>query len=837
MFNKLVLFVGTITLVPLFHCHSFNQFHFNPEQRSRLIVPFGCIPPNCDAIQNVQVTRLENVRTIFTTRKPTFTIRSLSISPNHQKSSKLQEEKNEQCAIGTCENFHNCKSRPRKPTRFCSTDFGFTGICCEAKTSITLNNTIGITSATTPTLTGRTILVKVNEVRSVIHNLESLENELHANQIVPQRNTKEFSHQNFFGGNDVTLKEMQNAYQVLQGKILRLKTLSELPIVTSMFERRASPVFVGERRHVMRPPSIVILQAFVCISKTKISMMMIAKDYVICVCVISGNNLINTAQGKAVSTFARLLPAEYADGINEPRRAKDGSELPNPRLLSLSIAPEANLENNKYSLLLMQFGQFVDHDLTRTGTTKTHNNEQINCCDEKVVANPRLRHPACFEIPIPEQDQFLINEQQTCMNFVRSAPAVNPKCRFGPREQLNQLSSYLDGNNIYGASLKESNELREFRNGRLLVSFVNNEEFLPLRHNDTNCQLPKNSELKCFRGGDIRINEVTDLTVLHAIFLREHNRIAAELHKLHPTWKDEQLYQETKRIVVAQFQHIIYNEFVPLIVGPRALQHFSLQLSPGFSDTYDPIIDSTILNEFSTAAYRLHSLIQGTLNLNSAENRVLGTVKLRDQFNNPQLMYHPSGMELRIAVDNFFSREVTHHLFQIAGKRFGLDLVALNLQRGRDHGIPGYVKYREICGLTRVTSFNDLKRIFSNPQVADVMAQLYNDIEDIDLFIAGSSEKVLPGAVVGPTFTCIIGEQFRRIKNGDRFWYENPNQAGSFTAAQLAQIKQATISRIFCDNSNVELMQLNAFLMPSKNNLKLSCKSNDIPRVDLRAWA
>lgn len=125
-----------------------------------------------------------------------------------------------------------------------------------------------------------------------------------------------------------------------------------------------------------------------------------------------------------------------------------------------------------------------------------------------MVANPRLRHPACFEIPIPEQDQFLINEQQTCMNFVRSAPAVNPKCRFGPREQLNQLSSYLDGNNIYGASLKESNELREFRNGRLLVSFVNNEEFLPLRHNDTNCQLPKNSELKCFRGGDIRINEV-----------------------------------------------------------------------------------------------------------------------------------------------------------------------------------------------------------------------------------------------------------------------------------------------------------------------------------------
>ena len=87
--------------------------------------------------------------------------------------------------------------------------------------------------------------------------------------------------------------------------------------------------------------------------------------------------------------------------------------------------------------------------------------------------------------------------------------------------------------------------------------------------------------------------------------------------------------------------------------------------------------------------------------------------------------------------------------------------------------------------------------------------------QDIDLFIAGSSEKVLPGAIVGPTFACIIGEQFRRIKEGDRFWYENPNQAGSFTPQQLAEIKKTTLSRVLCDNSNIEIMQPNAFLLPS----------------------
>ena len=77
------------------------------------------------------------------------------------------------------------------------------------------------------------------------------------------------------------------------------------------------------------------------------------------------NNLVNVQQGKAVSTFGRLLPPEYADGISEPRKAKDGGELPNARLISLTIAPEASIENNKYSLMLMQFGQFIDHDLTR----------------------------------------------------------------------------------------------------------------------------------------------------------------------------------------------------------------------------------------------------------------------------------------------------------------------------------------------------------------------------------------------------------------------------------------------------------------------------------------
>ncbi len=59
--------------------------------------------------------------------------------------------------------------------------------------------------------------------------------------------------------------------------------------------------------------------------------------------------------------------------------------------------------------------------------------------------------------------------------------------------------------------------------------------------------------------------------------------------------------------------------------------------------------------------------------------------------------------------------------------------------------------------------------------------RLYGRIEDIDLYIGGTIEKAVPGSILGPTFQCIVGDQFRRLRMGDRFWYEEPGQPGSFT--------------------------------------------------------
>ena len=110
-----------------------------------------------------------------------------------------------------------------------------------------------------------------------------------------------------------------------------------------------------------------------------------------------------------------------------------------------------------------------------------------------------------------------------------------------------------------------------------------------------------------------------------------------------------------------------------------------------------------------------------------------------------------------------------------------MDLISLNIQRGREHGLPGYNEFRKVCGMAPVRDFQELDKVMQ-PGSAQTLAKLYKSVDDIDLFIAGNHEKRLSDAVVGPTFACILAEQQRRNKVGDRFWYENGDIPNSFNA-------------------------------------------------------
>lgn len=126
-----------------------------------------------------------------------------------------------------------------------------------------------------------------------------------------------------------------------------------------------------------------------------------------------------------------------------------------------------------------------------------------------------------------------------------------------------------------------------------------------------------------------------------------------------------------------------------------------------------------------------------------------------------------------------------------------------------------------------------------NVETVDRLQRVYNHVDDIDLFTGGLSERPVTGGVVGPTFACIIGQQFLNLRKGDRFWYENGNHPGAFTPTQLQEIRKSSLSRIICDGlDDIESLQPFAFLtVDGFNNQRRACKSTGIPRVNLRAWA
>ena len=184
-------------------------------------------------------------------------------------------------------------------------------------------------------------------------------------------------------------------------------------------------------------------------------------------------------------------------------------------------------------------------------------------------------------------------------------------------------------------------------------------------------------------------------------------------------------------------------------------------LDTGYSNDYIPSIDPRITNEFSAAAFRFgHSLIPSLIRVYQAVRK---TMELKDTFNKPQIV-RLSGMvdglvggltrEKMESFDSGFVSDITNHLFDSDG--VGMDLVSLNIQRGRDHGLAGYNKYRDICGIGRAQSFSDLSRQMSISRSQELQS-LYQSVDDIDLFVGIFSERPMRDAMVGPTALCIIG--------------------------------------------------------------------------------
>ncbi|CAI6352433.1 unnamed protein product [Macrosiphum euphorbiae] len=334
------------------------------------------------------------------------------------------------------------------------------------------------------------------------------------------------------------------------------------------------------------------------------------------------------------------------------------------------------------------------------------------------------------------------------------------------------------------------------------------------------------------------------------MWVREHNRIALEVHKENPFWSDEEIFREAKKIVTAFIQHITYNEWLPALLGVNYTKENGLGL--GQRTVYDVTADPTVSNSFATAILPFaNSMIGDNISFwtilderyQNPTFEISEVAKLKENYNKPlKCMEDSSHMIIGLIVqatqkvDMLFTESITNYLYVMDPNyySFGMDIVSLDIQRSRDHGIPSYTQFRKYCGLKDILNVQDLSEIMVEGS-ADKLLKLYKTWNDIDLLVGALLEKHVDDAMVGPTMRCLIREQFVRTRIADRYFYDVP---GVFTDYQLENIKRVTLSRVLCDSGGglIDRIPLQAFSRPAEYGKFLRRCDSEIPKFNFSGW-
>ncbi|MEM9570251.1 MAG: peroxidase family protein [Pseudomonadota bacterium] len=502
----------------------------------------------------------------------------------------------------------------------------------------------------------------------------------------------------------------------------------------------------------------------------------------------SNNNVDNPTWGATFEHLQRLGSADYADGISELA----GEDRPSARAVSNGVVDQVEGTSIPNSVngtdFVWQWGQFMDHDLDLTDGAEES-----------------------ADILVPEGDAFFDpNSTGTqVITFNRALfDAASGTDTSNPREQENEITSWIDGSMIYGSSTERNTALREAGTPFLKTSAGN---LLPFNEDSlTNANGFITDPTALFLAGDIRANEQLGLTVMHTLFVREHNRIAQNLLDDDPNGDVDALYEQTRRLVIAKIQVITYEEWLPVLLGPDAI--------PAYSG-YDDDINPTIFNEFSVAAFRLgHSMLnEQLLRLDATGAEIAGGhLDLKSSFfTGPTVLVSEDDLDpilrgfatqIHQEIDPLVVDDIRNFLFGQPGSG-GFDLASLNIQRGRDHGVPGYNDMREAMGLTRVTQFG---QITSDNDLAEALFDTYGDINEIDLWVGGLAEDNVSGSQLGELFQAIMVQQFTALRDGDRFWWEE-----DLTSSERDRVSDTTLAEIIRDNTGIgSEIQDNVFIAP-----------------------
>jgi len=482
-----------------------------------------------------------------------------------------------------------------------------------------------------------------------------------------------------------------------------------------------------------------------------------------------------------ISLF-RELPSAY--GSDDPYNAMGGENRPSAREISnvLCDEPITNFNARELSAFVYVWGQFLDHDISLTpqGTTEYIG---ISLPDDEPL----------FEYDIP----FYRSE-------VHEGTGIT-----NPREQTNLVTAWIDASMVYGSDSARAAWLRTFNNGKMKTSTgdllpwntITGEQWDPIDMNAPSMANDSDHAVKTFVAGDVRAAEHPGITALHTIFVREHNRICEQYVAMGLT-DDEVIYQLARKQVGALIESITYREFLPAL---------GISLPPYAG--YNSDARSDITNTFATAGYRLgHTMVADDIALrdNNCEEVDSGDLDLADAFFNPQLMLD-YGVEpflkgfashKQYETDNKINSVLRNFLF---GGGFGIDLASLNIERGRDHGLPDYNTVRKFYTGTAVTSF---LQITSDQSKAQGLKDLYGDVNNIDLWVGLLAEDLLPGKSVGKTINTMLTTQFQKLRDGDfHFYLHDPYLPSTIKY----QIKHTIFKDVIVRNTTITNLQTNVF--------------------------
>jgi peroxidase len=482
----------------------------------------------------------------------------------------------------------------------------------------------------------------------------------------------------------------------------------------------------------------------------------------------SQNNLSDPQLNAAGTEFGRIGDAHFADGTSIPLSGN------NPRTISNLVvgAGDADVANPEgLSAFMYAWGQFIDHDLTLTRTDGVTHMDIVVPAGDPVFA-------AGTVIPVTRA-------------IIDPATGTDPS---NPATAVNTNSAWLDASMVYGSNATTAASLRQ-ADGHMKTSAGDN---LPIVGG-------------MFMAGDARAAENPALTALQTLFVREHNYQVDKLHREHPEWSGDKLYDHARAIVTAEIANITYSEFLANLLGPDAISRYR---------GYDPSADPHITLEFAGAAFRFgHSIVSGETE-NLAEN---GEVIAGSEDNLQDVFFQPAADFIVLGGADGQLRHLAADPSQALDARIVedlrnflidppavMDLAAINIQRARDLGLGTLNETREALGLERYTDFSE---ITSDPQTLAGLKAAYGHVDNVGLWTGGLSENHVAGAMIGETFQIIIAMQFEALRDGDRFWFENQG----FDAGTLHEIKSTTLADIILRNTDTRHIQDDVFVTYSRH--------------------